>query len=224
MRESNYFDAGMKLKEQILKACSAERIPEGASGLWHIKKLNLSKQLFVEKPNSGGKGETLPPGVWTSLFRYTESAMHTYGEMVMHDFPNEIHTHMIFMLKAKGNVLVSGLGLGCVARGLLANPSVSKVTVLENSTDVLKLVGIHMEKSDRLEIIFAEAEDWIKKNNQMEFDCAWHDLWTDTDKGEPHLQVKHATLLAELHGRVRFQGAWNFPRDQRRAWAALNII
>ena len=142
----------------------------------------------------------------------------------MHDFPHEINQHMIFMLRARGEVLVSGLGLGCVVRGLLANPEVKRVTVLENSPDELRLVHPYMERSDRLEIIDAEAETWIKSNSERKFDCAWHDLWIEEKEGHHHLQVKHAELMTALHGRVAFQGAWNFPRYFRRTWRELSII
>lgn len=213
----------MPLKHQILNACHAGHIPEGESGLWHVKKLRLSSPYFVTRSGNKG-GETLPAGVWTSLFRYTDATLHTGGELVMHDFPMEVNKHMGFMLRATGRVLITGLGLGCVVRGTLANPRVTKVTVLENSKDVLKLIGAHMPKEDRLDIVYAEAEHWIKSHLADEFDCAWHDVWTDTVQGEPHLQVKHAALMAGLYGRVQFQGAWGFPRGQRQRWAALNVI
>lgn len=215
----------LKYKKAILDACHADCIPEGESGLWHVKKLCLSKSSFIERPKSGGLGETLPAGTWTSLCRFTAATIHlSIGEVVMHDFPREVNKHLIFMLRASGNVLVTGLGLGCVARGLLANPKVSKVTVLENSPDVLKLVGVHMERPGRLEIIYAEAEQWIKSHPEIKFDCAWHDLWTDTSAGEPPLAVKHSSMMAALCHRVKFQGAWEFPRDQRRLWRKFGVI
>ena len=213
-------------KERILEACSAEHVPEAESGLWTVKKLRLAKPFFAARKD--GKGETLPAGTWTSLFRQTSATMHLngYGDLVMHDFPHEVRKHLQFMLAAHGHVLVSGLGLGCVVRGLLANPRVTRVTVLENSRDVLKLVGPFVEKEEgrskkeeniRLEIVEAEAEGWIRGTDRR-FDCAWHDLWTDTTAGEPHLAVKHAQMMGDLAGRVKFQGAWEFPRFERKLW------
>jgi hypothetical protein len=36
----------------------------------------------------------------------------------MNDFPQELKKHLDFVLRARGRVLVTGLGLGCVVRGL----------------------------------------------------------------------------------------------------------
>ena len=213
------------LKSQILAAAHADCIPKGESGLWHIKKLRLKEPLPVEWPKTRTHAFTLPPGTWTSLFRFTDATMHhSLGELVMHDYPVEIARHLIFMLRAKGNVLITGLGLGCVVRGALANPAVQKVTVLEESSDVLRLVQPHMEQSARLEIIHTEAEAWIGAHPMATFDCAWHDLWVDeSNEKNESLQLKHSALISRLVGRVKFQGAWEFPRSQRRLWAAHGL-
>lgn len=213
------------LKKQILEAARAGSIPAGESGLWTIKKLSLAKPLFIpyEAKEPSGIGETLPPGHYTSLFCYTSATMMTGGELVMHDFPAELNKHLQFMLTAHGRVLVTGLGLGCVARGLLANPRVRHVVVIEKDGDVLNLVYPHMPK-ERLTVIHANALAWVKKEQREPFDCAWHDLWTDEHEGGEHLQVLHSHMMADMCGKVKFQGAWNFPREQRRAWKALGVI
>lgn len=106
---------------------------------------------------------------------------------------------------------MTGLGLGCVVRGLLANPDVQHVTCIEDSDDVLKLVGSHMPK-ERLTILEADALEWTAKNTEP-FDCAWHDLWTDRGNGEPHLDHWHAALLMNCRKTVKRQGAWAFDRQ-----------
>lgn len=93
---------------------------------------------------------------------------------------------------------------------------VEHVTVLENSPDVMKLVAPHMPK-DRVTIIEAEAVEWTAKHGH-EFDCAWHDVWTDTDAGEPHLQVIHSKLLVNTINGMNLVGAWAMPRKVRRLW------
>jgi len=135
----------------------------------------------------------------------------------MDDSDRELRTHLDFMLRAKGRVLITGLGLGCVVRGCLANPAVEQVTCIERDQSVLKLVAPYMPKTPRLEIIKADALKWCEATEEK-FDCAWHDLWSDPDKEEPHLQVNHSHLLAMLADKVGYQGAWAFPREQKRLW------
>ncbi len=132
----------------------------------------------------------------------------------MEDTPQELNSHLEFMLKAKDKVLVTGLGLGCVIRGMLANGEVEHVTCIERSKDVIGLVAPFMDM-DKIEIVQEDALSWVKDSGS-EFDCAYHDLWTDRDAGEPMLQMQHTRLVHTLGNRVRFQGAWGIPRSIRR--------
>ena len=134
----------------------------------------------------------------------------------MHDVPHELKTHLNFMLRAKGKVLINGLGLGCVVRGCLKNPSVEHITVVERSTDVLKLVEPYMPKTRRLRIVKADALRYAEQTREK-FDCAWNDLWNDEDKEEPALALIHADLMVRLRHKVQFQGAWAMPRYFRNA-------
>lgn len=212
------------MKEQILQAARAEAIPRGEDGLWSVKKLNLVKPFEGEDK---GRKISLQPGVYTQLFRVTQATMHLSGDLVMHDFPEELRTHLDFMLKAHGKVLVSGLGLGCVARGLLANPNVTHVTVLENSKSVLRLVYPYMPHTVRLTILRADALRWTKETRQV-FDCAYHDLWTDTSMGEPHLQIVHQQLVLGMRHKVRdIHFAWEAIGWMKRVWRerfSINVI
>jgi hypothetical protein len=210
----------MLLKDKILDAAKAGNIPEGESGLWTIRKAAVCKPIVIQ--DKKGRSHTFPRGIYTNLWRYTDATMHKGGELVMTDNPPELATHLEFMLKAHGRVLVSGLGLGCVVRGLLANPAVDFVVCLERDPHVLKLVAPHMPK-EKLSIIFADAIEWCEKSTET-FDCAWHDIWTDECAGEPALALQHSKLILAMYGRVKFQGAWAFPRDQRRLFSPFNVI
>lgn len=187
----------------------ADSIPEGWSNLWYISK------TAVTEPNPNvrhGRAVIVPPGNYTFLWRLTDDTLYSDppGEVVMEDTPFELQTHLGFVMRAYGTVLVTGLGLGCVVRGLLANPAVEHVTCIENSKDVLELVGRHMP-TERLTIVEADALEWTAKNN-IRFDCAWHDIWADRDNGEPHLDILHSRLLLNCRNAIKKQGAWAFDR------------
>ena len=122
------------------------------------------------------------------------------------------------MLRAHGRVLITGLGLGCVIRGCLANPAVEHIVCIERDPDVLRLVKPHLP-AERLTILQADAISWARNNlPRQRFDCAWHDLWSDPDAGDPHLALSHSELFVRCHEAVQFQGAWAFPRPQKRLW------
>lgn len=199
--------------DTYLSAMRADAIPVDWSGLWFTLKADVTEDRLSERH---GKTIVCPRGIYTHLYRVTDSTMHKEppGEVVMEDTPFELKTHLGFVIQAYGKVLVTGLGLGCVTRGLLTNPKVEHVTVIENSPDVLNLVQPYMP-TDRLTIIEAEALEWTAKNKQP-FDCAWHDLWTDRDSGEPHLDIWHGQLFRNCKGKVKRQGAWAFSRNGKR--------
>lgn len=196
-------------KHEVLEAMKAGSIPEGLAGLWYIMKLDIADDRLSTRH---GKAVLLPAGKYTFLYRLTDATLHhdPPGEVVMEDTPFELQTHLGFVMNAHGRVLVTGLGLGCVVRGLLQNPDVQHITCIENSKDVLQLVAPHMP-TDRLTIIEADALKWTAENKEP-FDCAWHDLWTDREKGEPHLDRWHAKLFANCRRTVKRQGAWAFDR------------
>lgn len=210
----------MAIKDQVLEAAKAEAIPAGARGIWVVRKCATAKPIIAEREKNNFV--TVPPGNYTYLACYTAATLHLAGDTVMHDTPDELQTHLNFMLRAKGRVLITGLGLGCVVRGCLANPAVSHVTCIERSLDVLHLVAPYMP-SDRLSIIHADALDWTARHD-VEFDCAWHDLWSNPDRHEEHLQLMHTRLICNMHGKVKFQGAWAMPREHKRQFESLTSM
>ena len=222
-----------ELRDKIISACSAEHIPEQERGRWSITKGpydlwgRLALKYTYQQTHTTclwKKAGFLPPEYGVKTRKMDGKIL---GELVMHDQLDEILKHMIFMLRARGDVLISGLGLGCVARGCLANPAVKSVTILERDANVLQMVVPHFLQTGivytNFEIVECEAEAWIKKTRRR-FTCAWHDLQSDANLGDPKLAVKHASLISAGFDKVRdFQGAWDFPRASRRAWARSGL-
>ena len=143
----------------------------------------------------------------TFLRRLTEATMHIGGETVMDDGRAELKRHLPIWLAAHGRVLVTGLGLGCVVRGLLVSPLVDHVDVIEIDKGIIKHVGQEFANDRRVTIHHGDALAFDGDGTER-WDYAWHDLWTD---GDEHLQSLHTKLLARFHGRVGHQGAWGLP-------------
>lgn len=194
------------MRDSFLAAMRASAIPDGERGPWRVTRFEVNQdvQLGIEM-----QGRPVPSaGQYVSLLNA--------GICVMNDTDPELLTHFDFILRARGAVLVMGLGLGCVVRGLLAKKKVASIDVVERDDAVLDLVAPFMPRDARVRVHHAEAEEFVARTRKLRWDCAWHDLWTDRDKGEPHLQVLHNRLLIALKDRVRMQGAWQYPRDMRR--------
>ena len=205
--------------KNYISAMKASQIPTAVRGLWKITRVRLSRPVLVSRH---GKRVVLDAGIYTQLFRYTLALPFetSPGECVMEDSIDELQTHFEFVFRAFGDVLITGLGLGCVARGVQINPRVRSVTVIERDKDILDMVQPYMPKG--IEIIHAEAEEWVKSTDRK-FDTVWHDLWTDEENGEGSLHVKHGAMIVHSHRISRaFQGAWAFPREFRKRFP--NVI
>lgn len=125
----------------------------------------------------------------------------------MEDSPRELRRHLPVLLAARGRVLVSGLGLGCVVRGLLSLPEVEHVDVVEIDRNVLRLTGAEFSDHPRVTLHLGDALR-IRWPRRTRWDFAWHDIHDEYG----HLAVLHTRLLLRYQRRVGRQGAWGLPR------------
>lgn len=183
-------------------------------GVWTIERRMLDGVL---QHAMGGWKE------YTLLTRPSMATIHLErGEIVMEDSRRELRKHLPIWLAAAGRVLVTGLGLGCVVRGLLASPRVDQIDVVEIDKSIIRVVGAEFAGNPRVTLHHADAltfEDPLEAG----WDYAWHDLWTD---GDEHLQRLHMRLFLRFSGQCKHQGAWAFPRwcarlMSQKAWTPL---
>jgi hypothetical protein len=87
--------------------------------------------------------------------------------------------HHEVVARARGRVLVCGLGLGMVLGAILAKPDAERVTVVEVERDVIELVGPHYA-CDRVGIVCASAFDYEPPAG-IRFNAVWHDIWPAVD-------------------------------------------
>lgn len=143
-------------------------VPDGSSGDWKV-------ETFVIEKDAPGllylalKGRYVAPGIYKRLVHKRR--------VIMSNTQAEIMDFRYFLNKAKGNVLINGLGLGVLLKALLDKPGIESVTVIEISEDVINLVGSHF-KDPRVQIIHADALTW-KPPKGVHYDAAWHDIWDD---------------------------------------------
>lgn len=121
------------------------------------------------------------------------------GKLIMSNTPAEVNDHYKFIQNAKGKVLIGGLGLGMVLKCLLEKKDVTKVVVVEQSADVIKLVASSYTNDPRVEIVHESIFEY--KPNEK-FDCAWFDIWDDIS-GEEYPEMK------KLHRRFGRHVGWS---------------
>jgi hypothetical protein len=133
--------------------------------------------------------------------------------VVMSDTPDELRDCMPILLHGTGRVLVNGLGLGCVLKGLLAKAEVEHIDVVEIDPDVIALTG-HYFEGDRCTIHEGDAFtfDWPKGTR---WDAVWHDVWPDlcvdnlSDEHDANPGT-YAKLHRRFGRRCDWQGSWGF--------------
>ena len=137
------------------------------------------------------------PGTYTRL-------VHERRGVVMSDTPAERRDHVEFVVRAKGHVLINGLGLGMCLAAVLARPEVVRATVVEADPDVVALVGPHYAGDPRVEIVRADAYEY-RPPKGVRYGAVWHDIWdTITSENLPGM-----TRLHRKYGRrAEWQGSW----------------
>lgn len=97
---------------------------------------------------------------------------------VMSDTPVELEGHRTAIEKAEGNVLITGLGLGCLVAGLLVKPGVKRIDVVDLDPDVIALTSGYYLDDPRVHLHVGSAADPATVPPDLFWDYAWHDIWT----------------------------------------------
>ena len=190
-----------------------DTVPIKEVGAWKLRRAKLPSHRMVSDRES-----------FTVLYQYVKpknvdySNLHlirddgTVLDIVMEDSPQELSKHIPIWLHGKGHVLKTGLGLGCVVRGLLTKKEVTHISVVEIDKDIIDLIGAEFKDNPRVTIYHADALEF-DYTTLPKIDYAWHDIWCPENDG---LQILHTKLMLKLADMETIQGAWAFPRYLKR--------
>ena len=108
--------------------------------------------------------------------------------------PNEIKTMEPYIKKAKGHVLVLGLGMGYVAYMMANKKEVKDVTIIEKDSNVINifnnLIWPSFNNKEKIKIINDDAINYLKQK-QNRYDYMFADIWHSPDDGLPlFLKIK----------------------------------
>ena len=172
-------------------------IPDGQSGKWKVETFIVPEKSIENIRLAFQPGNrTVKPGKYKKL---------THNDtIVMSNTPAELRDHSYFVYKAKGEVLINGLGLGCCLTEVLEKKEVTLVTVIEKSIDVINLVSSFFKSDTRVEIIHADAFTW-KPPKGIRYNAIWHDIWNNICEDN----LPEMTKLHRKYGkRADWQGSW----------------
>ena len=126
------------------------------------------------------------------------------GRCIMSNTPDEIKDFSRFVSRAKGSILINGLGLGVILKALLSKADITDITVVEISEDVIELVGPTYLSDRRVSIINADAFEF-KPPKGKRYNAVWHDIWNYiTSDNLPEMSRLH-----RKYGRIAdYQESW----------------
>jgi hypothetical protein len=175
-------------------------IPIGEKGDWKILKRSFTGNELHNIINRIKHNRYIPEGEYTFL--------EYHNETMMSDTPDEKTDHRYFVQKAKGNVLIAGLGLGMVLQAVALKPEVDYVTVIEISQDLIDLVGPYYLNNElyryKINIICADIFEW-KPSKNIYYDVAWYDIWKDICEDNLIDMIK---LHRKFGKKVDWQDSW----------------
>lgn len=159
---------------QLQKPSVTSFLPPGKKGIAEVTHFTVSEQeaSFTRmRAAFGHPAEEVDPGSYAKLC--------IHGSLMMTDTRFEWRSNAGAVYRAKGRVLIGGLGIGMVLAPILASPVVEEVTVVEKHQDVIDLVEPHVRKlpgGSKLKIICADILEW-KPPRGARWDAIYFDIW-----------------------------------------------
>jgi len=177
-----------------------EVVPEGQRGCARIVHVKVDKLSAIM---STMRGSPLSPGRICQLL--------VRNQLAMSDGENEFRTNQLVGWKARGDVLIAGLGIGMIVLPIMAKPEVRTITIVEKEPDVRALVEgpIRRALGDRAAALRVETADIFDWKPTGQFDTIYFDIWNEmsTDDLPTITKLKRQYRKALRPG--GWMGAWN---------------
>ena len=162
----------------------------GRKGKYALKYIDYAPyQLFAfDDIKMNGYKEYSQVGYFDNKFSYL--ALTEGNNIWMSLNPNEIETMKPYINKARGNVLVLGLGMGYVPFMLSLKNCVKSITIVERDQEIInlfnELVYPSFPNKEKIKIIKGDAVEYARKaQKEATYDYIFADLWHDPEDGLP---------------------------------------
>lgn len=195
-------------------------LPECSRGAWRIIQSIMPRYMPKEAVSMTGQYGRPMIAIWPGIYRglqrlekldkprlsvTAEENVETHEwRNWMSDLPGEIYEHLEAIKQLQGPVLIGGLGLGVIVKAAIANPRVTRITVIEKDPDVIAMVGPHYQRDKRVQIVQCDMLEY-QPPKQDRWEVVWMDIW-------PTVTAANLVSMIELRKayrhRCRWYGAW----------------
>ena len=127
------------------------------------------------------------------------------NQCIMSNIGVELFPLYIPYQRARGNVLLGGLGVGFLAQMLCSKENVKNVTVVEFSRDVIDLCSFSHEK---INIIHEDFYEYLTKQELSRFDYIYFDTFSDGLNHYSSIVIPMRKFLLERYPVIPFD-FWN---------------
>lgn len=173
---------------------------DGQVGDWMIESVPVEPSAAILHNLAcelNGRGVMkIMPGIIRRLTRVSDQVT------VMSSTLMEYRTNLRFVRKARGTVLINGLGLAIVPFALLAKKEIESVTIIEREAAVIDMVAPYL-KDARVRIVH---EDAMFYSPTCSYDFVWHDIWDDIN---PKNVASMTKLWLKYQRHCHWQGCWS---------------
>jgi hypothetical protein len=83
-----------------------------------------------------------------------------------------------FVTKAKGDVLIGGLGIGLIVMAIQDKPEVTSITIVEKFEDVKDFVTSKLPFNNKVNVVVSDIYDYVPQEGQK-FDTMYIDIYGD---------------------------------------------
>lgn len=98
------------------------------------------------------------------------------GQVMMSNTDMEKQTNYHFCVKAHGDVLIGGLGIGMIVMAIQDNVNVKSITIIEKHQEIIDMITEQLPFNEKVNIICADVFEWKPEKGQK-FDCIYMDIW-----------------------------------------------
>ena len=178
------YSAARKLTPDMLTRdpyLSAVRVPEAVLGRFRLHNMTYERGelLQYDMPCLSAPVVTPKLGFFTAPVSFP--AVYEGNMPWVSVCPSEINSMGPDVEKARGRVLVLGLGLGWYPFMISLRQEVREIVIVERQEEILRLFRDHLlpqfPKKEKLRLVKADAFDYLPRVAPGEFDFCYADIW-----------------------------------------------
>lgn len=133
---------------------------------------------------------------------------------VMSNTRMEKKTNEEFCIKAYGDIIIGGLGLGMIIMAIQDKPEVNSITVIEKNQEVIDLVASQLKFNDKVKIIHEDVFEW-KPEHGIKYHMVYMDIWAYINRDVYEKEMKP---LKRKYSRYLY-GKKENPNRYNKCWA-----